>query len=68
MTYAKLKQITQGKHLPAIGQNESGEHIIIEQGADDGGRFFRTTCAQSNGWVRVNTYYADGSTEELYDK
>lgn len=66
--FNKLKRETKGKKFPLFGKNEDGEATIIYHGVSDNEEFFKTTTAQSNGWIRVNIYYADGSCEELYER
>lgn len=52
------------KNLVTTGKNENGENVILIVGED-----YRTTeTLQSNGWIRVNTYWADGTTEEAYKR
>ena len=76
MTYNELEKLTEGKKLPFAGKNESGENVIIDRGCDRWSyrgeawekNFFKLTTAQSNGWVRINFVYDDGSTDELYQK
>ena len=64
MTYQELTALCIGKCLPVAGTNEYGENIIIERGKG----FFRLTTAQHNGWVRINTHYENGTSEETYSK
>ena len=67
-TFEKLKKETQGYSFPLYGETEDGEDQIIEVGADkEMGQFFRVTTYQSNDWIRVNIYYEDGTTEELFE-
>ena len=66
--FRDLEKMTSGKNLPLIGKNEDNEVVIIEGGANDGGRFFRVTTAQHNDWCRINTYWEDGTIEETYRK
>jgi hypothetical protein len=65
MTYTELHTLCQGRQLPIAGKNEDGDPVIIEQGKDSQ-PFYIVTTSQPNGWCRVRTYYADGSTEESY--
>lgn len=69
MTYKELKKLTESKTLPLNGTNEDGEDVIIEAGkSQEGERYFRTITAQRNAWLRINMYWEDGTTEELYRK
>lgn len=45
------------------GKNEEGEDIMVEVGAD----YVCVTTFQYNHWIRLNYYWRDGTTEELYD-
>lgn len=49
---------------PFFGTNENGENVIIEVVKDS----VTVKTFQSNGWERINTYYRDGSIEELYER
>lgn len=68
MTFKDIERLIHGESLPLAGKNENGETVIIESGADEAGRFFRLTTSQQNGWLRINDYYADGSTYETYKR
>lgn len=74
MTYDSIKKRTQrykddGHTLPAVSENWDGEKTILTEGiSEDGNHFFRIRTMQHNGWIAVNTYYEDGSTEETYEK
>jgi hypothetical protein len=68
MTYKEIKKQTEGKTFPIAGENEDGEAVVVEVGERDGERFFKATTAQHNGWCRLNIYWEDGTTEELYRK
>ena len=46
-----------------LGSNENGEDVAISIFKD---RIVVVTY-QSNGWIRKNIYYPDGSREELFD-
>ena len=63
--YQKLMAATAGKSFPIAGRNTHHENIIIER---NGNECFKITTAQANGWCRINYYYADGSSEELYER
>lgn len=45
------------------GQNTNGEDILISVNEDH----IIVTTFQSNGWVRDNVYWIDGTIEELYN-
>ena len=67
-TFEQLKKETQGYEFPLFGENEDGEDETIEIGADkEMGPFFRVTTFQHNGWTRINIYYEDGTTEEIFE-
>jgi hypothetical protein len=46
------------------GKNENGETVFTSIYKDK----IITTTLQSNGWERENTYYRDGTSEEIYSK
>jgi len=54
--------------LPIGGRNSDNEIIIVSAGEDCGESFYRLTTAQHNGWIRINTYWESGTTEETYRK
>lgn len=67
--FQQLKRLTSGKQLPMVATSSiTNEKVVIECGSDGTQDFFRTITAQTNGWNRINTYYADGSTDETYEK
>ena len=68
MSYNELKKIAVERKLPCIGTNEYDEIVIIVSGRDSYGEYYQTIVAQENGWLRVNTYYSDGTTTESYNK
>ena len=45
-------------------KNENNEDIIIEITND----YLKTSTSQNNGWLRINIYHKDRTTEEYYDK
>lgn len=45
-------------------KNENNEDIIIEITND----YLKTSTSQSNGWLRINIYHKDRTTEEYYAK
>lgn len=68
MNYSMIKNLVRGKNLPVSATNENGENVIIEEGSDSElGHFYRTETAQHNNWCRINYYYENGDTEELYE-
>lgn len=67
--FNQLKRLTSGKQLPFVARSTvTGEAVIIECGHDGEQDFFKTTTSQSNGWNRINIYYADGSVDETYER
>lgn len=68
MTYSEIKSQTTGLDLPVFAVNENGENIIISAGMSDVGSFYRITASQSNNWVRVSTFYEDGTIDETYHR
>lgn len=68
MTYKELTKILAEREFPTMGRNQDFELVLIEEGREDGRHFYRLTASQENGWLRVNTYYEDGSTDETYRK
>lgn len=53
--------------FPIAGKNENGENVMIEH-YDGDDPYFKVTTFQNNNWVRINYYYEDGSTEEIYER
>lgn len=68
MTFRELEELTKGKVLPMLGENEDGEAVLIEKGCQDGQRFFKLTTAQHNDWCRVELVWEGGNIEEMYEK
>ena len=68
MTYHELFDITK-KFSGSIvaGTNENGERVVIEHYRGDE-PYFKVTTFQNNNWTRINYYYKDGSTEEIYER
>lgn len=67
--YQQLTRLTAGKDLPMVATSSiTNENVVIERGNDGEQDFFKLTTTQRNGWHRVNTYYADGSADETYEK
>lgn len=54
----------QSRDTPYCGENEQGERIILGIRPD----LITLTTYQSNRWIRTNTYWADGSSEETYER
>lgn len=70
MNYKELSKRIAGFTLPISATNEKGENVIIERGANGGeaGKSLTVLTSQKNGYVRINTYYEDGSSEELFER
>ena len=67
--YQQLTRLTAGKTLPMVATSSiTNENCVIERGNDGQQDFFKLTTTQHNGWHRINIYYADGSTDETYEK
>ena len=66
--YEYLESLAEMADLPIVGTNVEGEHVVIEDGASGDRHFYRVTTAQHNGWLRINTYWDDGDTEETYKR
>lgn len=49
--------------LPFSGENDQGEMVVISIFPD---RIISNTY-QLNGWVRINTLWADGTIEQTFD-
>lgn len=67
-TFNEIKRQVAGHKLPCTAENENGEMIVIQYGKDEAGEFFQLMTMQHNDWVRVNTYYADGTVTETYKR
>lgn len=50
--------------LLITGKNAEGENVTLLVSND----IITTETAQSNGWIRVNTYHRDGTREETYKR
>lgn len=46
------------------GKNESGERVLISISLDK----IVVSAFQTNGWIRKNTYYRDGSCDETFER
>lgn len=66
MTYTSLKELI-GNNPPTMARNQDNESVFITQGYTEGLHWYKTETAQDNGRLRSNIYYADGTTEELFD-
>jgi len=64
--YERIRNLVCDRNLPVGGVTASGEYIIIEQGQDEAGAFYRITTLQDNEWLRINTLYANGDSIETY--
>ena len=61
MTDWDIKNIVKGKRTTLSCENEYLENVIIEEGHDDEGHFYKLTTAQDNGWCKETRYYATGN-------
>lgn len=68
MTYWDIQNIVKWQRAPLACENEQFENVVIEEGRDDEGHFYRLTTAQSNGWCKVAHYYETGTITEEYMK
>lgn len=69
--YNYLKRITKGETLrpfPLTGETDAEESVFVSDGYNDGMHYFETETVQNNGWLRVNVWYEDGSSEEWYER
>lgn len=57
-----------GKRLPLSAINENGEDMIIEDDYNSGKHAYKITTVQHNNWCRINTYYQDGTSDEMFEK
>lgn len=56
---------TYGKSgLLTMGETANGESVTLSVCED----YITTETLQRNGWTRINTYWADGTTEESYKR
>lgn len=44
--------------------NENNEQVIVEITNE----YLKTSVFQGNGWIRINIYHKDHTTEELYER
>lgn len=66
--YKELDKMISGRETPLTGENEHGERIVATSGENENGKFIEIQTAQDNDWIRINTYYEDGSAEETFTK
>lgn len=68
--FSRIKKIEADHPLPVVGRNDLGEYVIVDKGPDGGesGPSYKLITLQDNGWLRINTHYEDGSSEESYKK
>ncbi len=66
--YEYIRETTNGMEFPLAGNNSDKETVLVCDGYSDGTHYYRTDTMQSNGWVRVNIWYDDGSSEEWYER
>ena len=64
--YQKL--INQCKEFPMVGKDEVNNTVLVVKGENENGKYVKTETAQKNNWIRINYYYENGDTEELFDK
>ena len=70
MSYVELKKQIEdaGFNLPCSAVNSDGEFILIEEGnTETKEHYYRLTTVQDNNRIRVNIYYEDGSSEQLFE-
>lgn len=70
MTYTDIKAAVDryealGVSMPVAVTSSDGEWGILGY-SGDGGIELRTL--QSNDWIRINTYYPDGTTTETFER
>ena len=63
-TYEKLVKKHGYIDTAKCGINEDGEDVIVS--IDEESACVRTL--QKNGWMRINIYYPDGTSEELFER
>lgn len=67
ISYKQFERDLKNKKLPIAG-TINGDTSIVSKGKDEAGSFYQTRTAQKNGWIRVNTYYEDGTVTETFEK
>lgn len=50
--------------MPYGGKNKEGEPVLINVYPDH----ITVYTSQKNGWLRINTIWKDGTTEEMFEK
>lgn len=50
--------------FPFEGKNENGETVLISINKNN----IAVETFQANEWVRINTYWRDGTTEETFER
>ena len=74
MTYEDILELIEDTgftvdDLPLTSVNDDGENIVVDrEDTEDGQIVLKLSTAQSNGWMRVNYFWPDGTTEEMYEK
>ena len=68
MTYWDIKSIIKAKRTPLACENECLENVVVEEGRDDEGHFYKLTTTQDNGWCGVTHYYETGIITETYER
>ena len=63
MDYKELFEMYGLRELSS-GTNEDGENVIVHINEE----YAQIETLQKNGWCRVNIYWKDGTTEELYKR
>lgn len=68
MNYIELKSFVNKESTPTMAKNENDEAVFVTQGHTEfGTHWIQTETAQGGSRrLRVNVYYEDGTTEELY--
>ena len=63
---ARLKMMDNYKEYDTmlIGENHDGEMVCVSVFKDK----VVVKTIQKNDWIRVNVFYRDGTTDELYEK
>ena len=69
MGYNEIKNELEawGCDCPITFETPDGEFGIIENGANDLGKFFKVSIAQSNDCLRIEFYYEDGTFEVIFE-
>ena len=69
--YSYLKDLVDGRpcqQFPLTGKNDSGEHVLVFEGCNDGVHYYGTDTLQCNDVLRRNVWYEDGTSEEWYER